>query len=106
DKSEPALRRARSLARRRQVVNIVWKRGELEALPLDDEAVDVALLSQALHHAHEPARALAEAARILKPGGRVLILDLRTHEETWVRDRLGDRWLGFGEDDLAALMKG
>ena len=58
-------------------------------------SVDVALLSQALHHAEDPARALAEAARILVPGGRVLVLDLREHEEAWVRERLGDRWLGF-----------
>ena len=105
DRSEPALRRARSLARRRHVANIDWKRGELEALPLDDGAVDVALLSQALHHAESPAGALAEAVRIVKPGGRVLVLDLRTHGETWVRERLGDRWLGFDDRALAGLLK-
>jgi ArsR family transcriptional regulator len=66
--------------------------------------VEVALLSQALHHAGDPARALAEARRILVPGGRVLILDLREHDETWVRERLGDRWLGFAEPELARLL--
>jgi ArsR family transcriptional regulator len=68
--------------------------------------VDVALLSQALHHAEDPAAALAEAARVVKPGGRVLVLDLRAHEEAWVRDKLGDRWLGFADDELARLMAG
>ena len=55
---------------------MIWKKGELEQLPIRDGAVDVAMLSQALHHAHDPARAVAEAARITAPGGRVLLLDL------------------------------
>ena len=54
-----------------------------------------ALLSQTLHHAADPARASREAARVLRPGGRVLMLDLRAHGEAWVRDKLGDRWLGL-----------
>ena len=70
--------------------NVIWKRGELEKLPLRDASVDVAMLSQALHHAADPARALSEAARIVVPGGRVVILDLREHDQSWVRDRLGD----------------
>ena len=75
-----------------------WKHGELEKLPIRDASVDVALLSQALHHAADPARAVPEAARILVPGGRVLVLDLREHDEAWVRERLGDRWLGFSDE--------
>jgi SAM-dependent methyltransferase/DNA-binding HxlR family transcriptional regulator len=104
DRSEIVLKRARALAARRQVRNVTWKRGELERLPIRDEAVDVALLSQALHHAQDPARALAEAVRILVLGGRVLVLDLREHEERWVRERLGDRWTGFADDALAKLL--
>lgn len=84
---------------------IEWKRGELEKLPLKDASVDVALLSQALHHAASPARALAEASRILRPGGRVLVLDLRRHDETWVKERLGDKWLGFEDAELARLLE-
>ena len=80
-------------------------RGEIEHLPLDDESVDVALLSQALHHATDPNAALAEAVRILRPGGRVLILELRRHEETWVRERLGDKWLGFDDHELRTMME-
>jgi ArsR family transcriptional regulator len=85
---------------------VIWKRGEIEALPIRDASVDVALLSQALHHAADPAAAVAEAARILVPGGRVLILDLREHAEAWVRDRLGDRWLGFTPERLSSLLTG
>ena len=106
DRSREVLTRARALAARRRVANVTWKRGELERLPIADGAVDVALLSQALHHADEPARALAEARRILRPGGRVLLLDLRPHGETWVRAKLGDRWLGFDDAELTRLLTG
>ena len=104
DRSEVVLDRARALARRRRVSNVVWKRGELERLPIKDDSVDVALLSQALHHAAAPARAVAEATRITVPGGRVLVLDLREHAEEWVRTKLGDRALGFSEDQLRRLL--
>ncbi len=106
DRSDAVLTRARGLARRRRVSNVIWKRGELEKLPVADAAVDVALLSQALHHAHNPARAVAEAARVTVPGGRVLVLDLRTHEEDWVRTKLGDRRLGFDDDELRRMLAG
>lgn len=105
DRSEAVLERARASAQRRRARNIEWKRGELEKLPLKNESVDVALLSQALHHAAHPAKALAEAARIVRPGGRVLVLDLRRHDEQWVRERLGDKWLGFEDAELARLLK-
>jgi SAM-dependent methyltransferase len=104
DRSETVLERAKGLARRRRVSNVVWKRGELDKLPIKDQAVDVALLSQALHHAQDPGRAVAEAARITKPGGRVLVLDLRMHAEEWVRAKLGDRRLGFRDDELSTLL--
>lgn len=104
DRSKAVLDRARALASRRKATNVIWKRGSLENLPLDDSSVDVALLSQALHHADDPAAALREAIRILVPGGRVLVLDLREHEETWVRERLGDRWLGFSDEKLKTLL--
>ena len=105
DRSRSVIERARALAKRRRVRNIIWKRGELEKLPLRDASVDVALLSQALHHAAHPGQALAEAARIVVPGGRVLVLDLREHDQDWVRERLGDTWLGFSGERLAKLLK-
>jgi ArsR family transcriptional regulator len=104
DRSEVVLDRARALALRRRVSNVTWKRGELEKLPMRDETVDVALLSQALHHAASPARAVAEATRITAPGGRVLVLDLREHHEAWVRTKLGDRRLGFRDAELKAML--
>ncbi|MGH9348366.1 MAG: ArsR/SmtB family transcription factor [Vicinamibacterales bacterium] len=105
DRSEAVLDRARDLARRRRVGNITWKKGELTTLPILDASVDVALLSQALHHATRPERVLAEAVRTLRPGGRVLVLDLREHDQAWVRDRLGDERLGFRDAELDRLLR-
>jgi ArsR family transcriptional regulator len=104
DQSREVLDRARAMAKRRRVSNVTWKRGRLEKLPLAGESVDLALLSQALHHVEEPAAALAEAWRVLRPGGRVVILDLREHHEAWVSQKLGDRWLGFSDRALADLL--
>jgi SAM-dependent methyltransferase len=104
DRSAGVLARAKALAERRKLTNITWKKGEIEKLPIETGSIDVALLSQALHHAAEPTRALDEAARILKPGGRLLILDLRPHDETWVREKLGDRWFGFRDEQLSRLL--
>jgi ArsR family transcriptional regulator len=104
DRSPAVLARARALARRRHVTNVTWKRGDLERLPVRAATVDVALLSQALHHADDPAKAVAEAVRVLRPGGRLLVLDLRRHGQDWVRERVGDRWLGFEDEALTALL--
>jgi ArsR family transcriptional regulator len=106
DRSEAVLERAKGLARRRRVSNVVWKRGELDKLPIRDQTVDVALLSQALHHAQDPRRAVEDAVRITKLAGRVLVLDLRSHGEEWVRAKLGDRRLGFRDEELARLLTG
>jgi SAM-dependent methyltransferase len=104
DRSAGVLARAKLLAARKKLTNITWKKGEIERLPIDTASIDVALLSQSLHHAGDPAIALGEAARILRPGGRLLILDLRPHDETWVREKLGDQWFGFSDDQLAGLL--
>jgi ArsR family transcriptional regulator len=105
DRSPAVLQRARDLARRRRIRNVTWRRGEIENLPLRDQSVDVAILSQALHHADDPARAMSEAARIVVPGGRVVVLDLREHGQEWVGERLGDKWPGFSESSLTHLLK-
>lgn len=104
DRSSDVLQRAKALAARRRVKNIEWKKGDLARLPLTNESVDVALLSQSLHHAEAVPDALAEAVRILRPGGRLLILDLREHDQAWVRKRFGDRHLGFSTAELDTLL--
>lgn len=104
DHSPDVLARAKAMATRRRAKNIVWKRGALEKVPLADNCVDIAVASQALHHAKDPAVALAEAWRILRPGGRLLVLDLRQHQEAWVQATLGDQWLGFTADALHSLI--
>ncbi len=106
DRSDEVLERARALASRRRVANVQWKKGDLARLPLRDASIDVAMLSQSLHHAADPEAALAEAARVLKPGGRVLLLDLREHDQSWVRGRFGDHHLGFGDAQLGKLLRG
>jgi DNA-binding transcriptional ArsR family regulator/protein-L-isoaspartate O-methyltransferase len=104
DVSPRVLERAKADALERGLRNNTWKTGDIEAVPLPDASVDVALLSQALHHAQDPAKALAEAVRIVVPGGAVLLLDLKEHREEWVR-KLGDRWLGFDEATLTKMLR-
>ena len=105
DQSSEVLERARALASRRHVGNVTWKVGDLTRVPLKDKSVDVVLLSQALHHATHPEHAIAETQRILRPDGRVLILDLREHDQVWVRSRFGDRHLGFSPGQLETLLR-
>jgi ArsR family transcriptional regulator len=79
--------------------------GDVEALPLEDGSVDAAFLSQALHHAARPARAVAEAARVLRSGGRLVVLDLVRHDQEWVREQWADQWLGFDAAEIETWMK-
>ncbi|MAF64349.1 MAG: transcriptional regulator [Planctomycetes bacterium] len=91
-------------ARERGIENVEWIEGELEDLPLPDASHDCAVLSQALHHAARPERAVAEAWRVLAPGGRILVLDLLAHTEEWVRDKHQHAHLGFTEAALADIL--
>jgi ubiquinone/menaquinone biosynthesis C-methylase UbiE/DNA-binding transcriptional ArsR family regulator len=95
DSSGEMLQAAR--ARLRGRANITVRRGTLERLPLDDDSLDVAVLALVLHHAADPARVLAEAARAVKPGGRLLVADMLPHDHDEYRQTMGHVWLGFSE---------
>ena len=74
-------------------------------VPLADGSVDLAILSQALHHARHPQKAVDEAWRILRPGGQLLVLDLNEHTFTKARELYADRWLGFKESALHGFLR-
>jgi ubiquinone/menaquinone biosynthesis C-methylase UbiE/DNA-binding transcriptional ArsR family regulator len=93
------------LAAKNGLANLTYKLGDIEHVPLADASVDLAILSQALHHARHPATAIAEAHRILRPGGQLLILDLKEHTFEKAHTLYADIWLGFKETTLHALIK-
>ncbi|MGD9903124.1 MAG: ArsR/SmtB family transcription factor [Vicinamibacterales bacterium] len=80
--------------------NVEVRRGALEALPIDDGQLDVAILALVLHHLPDPARAIAEAARVLAPGGRLLVVDMLPHDRTEYQAQMGHVWLGFAEGQI------
>jgi ArsR family transcriptional regulator len=81
--------------------NVDLREGELDALPIRDGELDAALIVLTLHHAPDPAALLAEAARAVRPGGRIVIVDMLPHEREAFRVEMGHVWLGFGEEQLA-----
>ncbi|MGL4398492.1 MAG: ArsR/SmtB family transcription factor [Luteolibacter sp.] len=93
------------LAIRNGLTNLEFRLGDLEEPPIKDATLDLAILSQALHHAEHPQRALNSAFRILKPGGRLIVLDLLQHHFEEARELYADRWLGFSESDLSAMLE-
>ena len=95
----------KALADKNKLTNLEYLLGDIESIPLKDSSVEVALLSQALHHANHPQKALMEAFRILKPNGRVIILDLLEHDFEKTRELYADIWLGFSENKLYQMLK-
>ncbi len=104
DNSEKMVEFGKKLARENQLPNLEYRLGDIESPPIDDSSVDLAILSQALHHAEQPAKALSEAHRILKPGGRLIVLDLLQHTFEKARELYYDTWLGFSEVELAEMI--
>lgn len=94
-----------NLAVQNGLSNLEYRIGDIEAPPIENNSLDLAILSQALHHAEHPQRALDAAFRILKPGGRLIVLDLLLHTFEEARQMYADRWLGFSESDLATMME-
>ena len=93
------------LALRNGIANLEYRHGDMEELPIGAEEVDMVLLHQALHHALHPARALAEAWRVLRPGGRIVLLDLLRHDVEEARQLYADVWLGFSQVELLELLR-
>jgi ubiquinone/menaquinone biosynthesis C-methylase UbiE/DNA-binding transcriptional ArsR family regulator len=84
--------------------NVDLRRGELEALPIDDGAVDATTLMLVLHHVPEPERALAEVARVLKPGGTLVLVDMLPHDREHYRQQMGHVWMGFSDEQIHRLL--
>jgi ubiquinone/menaquinone biosynthesis C-methylase UbiE len=105
DNSERMVDYGSEVARRHGVENLEYRLGDLEELPLEDSSADVALFHQSLHHALHPGKAVQEAYRILKPGGRLLVVDLLRHAHEQARELYADVWLGFSQPELLELIE-
>ncbi len=100
DQSQAMLDEARKSLGEVKDSNLDFRLGSMEHLPLANEEADVAVLSMVLHHVPEPIGALKEAARVLKPGGLLVLADLDHHNEEVMRSSFADFWLGFETDTL------
>ncbi len=104
DSAEKMVAYGADLAAKHGFANLEFRLGDLEDPPIEVGSVDLALFSQALHHAQQPARALAAALRILRPGGKLVVLDLLKHQFEKARELYADVWLGFSEVDLREMI--
>jgi len=100
DNSEKIVAFGAAKAKKNGLKNLEFRLGDIENPPLEPNSVDLVILSQALHHAADPAKAIAAVNAILKPGGQIMILDLSRHNFQRAHELYGDRWLGFPESDL------
>jgi ubiquinone/menaquinone biosynthesis C-methylase UbiE len=106
DNSSKMVEFGAELARRHGIANLEYRLGDLEDVPIRTGTVDLAFLSQALHHAVHPEGAIAESWRILKPGGHIAILDLNRHHFEEAREHYADLWPGFTELEIEKYLKG
>jgi ArsR family transcriptional regulator len=100
DNSEKMVAFGAEKANKNGLKNLEFRLGDLQNPPIAENSVDLVVLSQALHHAENPAAAIASARKILRPAGQIMILDLLEHGFQKARELYGDRWLGFKKSDL------
>jgi len=105
DNSEKMVEFGASLAKEHGFKNLEYRLGDIENPPIEDESVDLALFSQALHHAASPQKAVLAARRILREGGRIVILDLASHNYEQARELYAHVWLGFSEVELHQMLQ-
>jgi len=105
DSSEKMVAYGSALAREHGFANLEYRLGDLDDPPIDPASVDLVILSQALHHAANPQKALRAAHRLLKPGGRIAVLDLLKHAFEKARELYADVWLGFSEAELLGMLE-
>jgi ubiquinone/menaquinone biosynthesis C-methylase UbiE len=105
DISERMVEVGAQLAKENGFKNLEYRIGDLEDPPIADDSIDLAIFSQALHHANSPQKAIAAARRILRSGGRLVILDLLAHGFEQARELYADLWLGFNEVELVRFLE-
>ncbi|HEY9538837.1 MAG TPA: metalloregulator ArsR/SmtB family transcription factor [Kiloniellaceae bacterium] len=104
DLSPDMLMLARSKLERARLRNCVVRKGDMNHLPLGEASFDAVTVHQVLHYAERPARTIEEAARVLRPGGRLFIVDFQAHDLDYLRSEHEHRWLGFQEDEMAGWL--
>jgi ArsR family transcriptional regulator len=106
DASRPMLALARTRLAKPGLEHCTVRQGDMYRLPVTDGSFDIAVMQMVLHYAPDPAAALAEAARVLQPGGRLIVIDLAAHNDTALAERFGHRWRGFDDATLHGLLAG
>lgn len=105
DKSSRMVELGRKLSIENHLINLEYRLGDIEAPPIERGTVNLALMSQSLHHALSPSKAIKAAYDILVPGGCLIVLDLLKHSFEKARDLYADQWLGFGEAELLGMLE-
>jgi ubiquinone/menaquinone biosynthesis C-methylase UbiE len=105
DLNEKMLQIINKRAQQAGITNIITKQGDLEAIPLPDNSMDLVIMSHVLHHLPNPESAFPEISRILHTDGKFLLLDLVAHDQEWMREKLGDLWLGFSLERVKNWLK-
>jgi ubiquinone/menaquinone biosynthesis C-methylase UbiE/DNA-binding transcriptional ArsR family regulator len=103
DTSEAMLERARLLCEREQIAGVRFRSADVQALPFADDSFDAAYCSMVLHHVASPGQAVSEMARVVRPGGKVVVVAFTSHNLQWMREELAHQWLGFSREEMLAI---